>query len=353
MEYADWTADDLLEALELAGRHPAPDLIRACLSRREELTPGLLEMLRTGTDDDWAEGDPRWYRDVHAGLLLIELREAAALPIFYDIFSDEDRQDTLGEWFGQQFPKYGAAAVPWLSRLAEDTEACEWGRVQGPILLGKIAELMPEERTRVLSTVRGTLPELSPDGNFVLPEAGAEPDEEDVRRWTFAIGVLMDLQDEGSRDRVLAMYEDDLVDTEIVGDRDRYIKEIEGGGWSRSGPDPVDLVTFYEDLAARDNRWEGGFADEEFEELDELVSEFKAKTGMSDEQVADALLTMALKEELLERGVFDDDEEFVAHSVSPATHSPMPFHAETHPGRNDPCPCGSGKKYKKCHGRTA
>ncbi len=25
--------------------------------------------------------------------------------------------------------------------------------------------------------------------------------------------------------------------------------------------------------------------------------------------------------------------------------------AKTTPGRNDPCPCGSGKKYKKCHGR--
>ena len=22
-------------------------------------------------------------------------------------------------------------------------------------------------------------------------------------------------------------------------------------------------------------------------------------------------------------------------------------------GRNDPCPCGSGKKYKKCHGSSA
>jgi preprotein translocase subunit SecA len=22
-------------------------------------------------------------------------------------------------------------------------------------------------------------------------------------------------------------------------------------------------------------------------------------------------------------------------------------------GRNDPCPCGSGKKYKACHGRDA
>lgn len=28
-----------------------------------------------------------------------------------------------------------------------------------------------------------------------------------------------------------------------------------------------------------------------------------------------------------------------------------PVHVEREPGRNDPCPCGSGKKYKNCHGR--
>jgi uncharacterized protein len=27
-------------------------------------------------------------------------------------------------------------------------------------------------------------------------------------------------------------------------------------------------------------------------------------------------------------------------------------HAEPRPGRNDPCPCGSGKKFKKCCGST-
>ena len=27
------------------------------------------------------------------------------------------------------------------------------------------------------------------------------------------------------------------------------------------------------------------------------------------------------------------------------------FSVEAEPGRNEPCPCGSGKKYKKCHGR--
>jgi preprotein translocase subunit SecA len=29
----------------------------------------------------------------------------------------------------------------------------------------------------------------------------------------------------------------------------------------------------------------------------------------------------------------------------------QPIHAAPRPGRNDPCPCGSGKKYKHCHGR--
>ena len=31
---------------------------------------------------------------------------------------------------------------------------------------------------------------------------------------------------------------------------------------------------------------------------------------------------------------------------------PMPLHAEKKAGRNDPCPCGSGKKYKNCHGKN-
>ncbi len=30
---------------------------------------------------------------------------------------------------------------------------------------------------------------------------------------------------------------------------------------------------------------------------------------------------------------------------------PMPVHVEKKPRPNDPCPCGSGKKYKQCHGR--
>ncbi len=35
---------------------------------------------------------------------------------------------------------------------------------------------------------------------------------------------------------------------------------------------------------------------------------------------------------------------------SPSAKSPAPAIAQTVPGRNDRCPCGSGRKYKKCHG---
>ena len=30
----------------------------------------------------------------------------------------------------------------------------------------------------------------------------------------------------------------------------------------------------------------------------------------------------------------------------------QPMRVEKLPGRNDPCPCGSGKKFKNCHGKN-
>ena len=37
--------------------------------------------------------------------------------------------------------------------------------------------------------------------------------------------------------------------------------------------------------------------------------------------------------------------------MAPGKPANEPFRAEKKVGRNDPCPCGSGKKYKNCHGR--
>ena len=40
------------------------------------------------------------------------------------------------------------------------------------------------------------------------------------------------------------------------------------------------------------------------------------------------------------------------HSHAPPPQDPF-VHGAPKLGRNDPCSCGSGKKYKKCHGRNA
>jgi preprotein translocase subunit SecA len=37
----------------------------------------------------------------------------------------------------------------------------------------------------------------------------------------------------------------------------------------------------------------------------------------------------------------------------PEQKKAQPVRVEKKVGRNDPCPCGSGKKYKQCHGKTA
>jgi uncharacterized protein len=44
-------------------------------------------------------------------------------------------------------------------------------------------------------------------------------------------------------------------------------------------------------------------------------------------------------------GVQDLRVYWLDHAPKPPTRRVAPA-----PGRNDPCPCGSGKKYKKCHG---
>ena len=41
------------------------------------------------------------------------------------------------------------------------------------------------------------------------------------------------------------------------------------------------------------------------------------------------------------------------YQTGPAqAEAPKPVRAGAKVGRNEPCPCGSGKKYKKCHGAS-
>lgn len=47
----------------------------------------------------------------------------------------------------------------------------------------------------------------------------------------------------------------------------------------------------------------------------------------------------------------DSNQQAAANQDTREPQKQQPIHVDKLPGRNDPCPCGSGKKFKNCHGR--
>jgi uncharacterized protein len=68
------------------------------------------------------------------------------------------------------------------------------------------------------------------------------------------------------------------------------------------------------------------------------------------------LVAAATTDDELEQALLDDalfavqDLRLAWNDAAPRV---APRRVEAAPGRNDPCPCGSGRKYKKCHGAAA
>jgi preprotein translocase subunit SecA len=47
----------------------------------------------------------------------------------------------------------------------------------------------------------------------------------------------------------------------------------------------------------------------------------------------------------------DENQRAAAQHDTRAQQPRTPIMKDKLPGRNDPCPCGSGKKFKQCHGK--
>ena len=49
-----------------------------------------------------------------------------------------------------------------------------------------------------------------------------------------------------------------------------------------------------------------------------------------------------------------NEDDSVSQDAAPVAGGTQAVPSEWgHVGRNDPCPCGSGKKFKSCHGKLA
>ena len=100
-------------------------------------------------------------------------------------------------------------------------------------------------------------------------------------------------------------------------------------------------------------------------EVSRVLMNVQIQSAAEAEQVADQLEDRAeqtaggarmMHADSSELGGRDEDPEAVAlrlQEVASANPAQRPIVNGHHVGRNDPCPCGSGKKYKHCHGKLA
>lgn len=100
-------------------------------------------------------------------------------------------------------------------------------------------------------------------------------------------------------------------------------------------------------------------------EVSRVLMNVQIQSAAEAEQVADQLEDRAeqtaggarmMHADSSELGGMDEDPEAVAlrlQEVVSANPAQRPIVNGHHVGRNDPCPCGSGKKYKHCHGKLA
>jgi uncharacterized protein YchJ len=79
-----------------------------------------------------------------------------------------------------------------------------------------------------------------------------------------------------------------------------------------------------------------------------LSEDFQNYLDDLDENDADEDFLYSMDEEVDEE---KDPEEKKSYLDYIEVHTPF-VKTEQDVGRNDPCPCGSGKKYKKCHGKS-
>ena len=96
---------------------------------------------------------------------------------------------------------------------------------------------------------------------------------------------------------------------------------------------------------------------ESFQLFEQLLDNIKYETIKFLSQLkiagADELERMQQqRREQAEQANFQHDDSSALAEPAPAASSPQPATRQgPKVGRNDPCPCGSGKKYKQCHGR--
>lgn len=304
--FAQLSTQELLHKLEELGDRAPVELIKAILSRGQELVLPLGKILQEKRY--WEASDDTRWMPVHAVKLLGIIADPQALPQLINALVLADEMDN--DWIMEDLPTvFGRIGPPAIEPLIEFIQAhrgdseFQWPRIDAADGLVAIAIHHQRERERVLPYLH----ELLSEG-------------EDMEFLGFVAIYLLDLNDPSSFPVLEEAFNKGLIDEEFVRREDSQ-QNREGPNEEAFARYDKDLMEFYapENIAERQAQWEKEQSEEESlaahrreEREKSITNEFKR-------------LEIALK--LGERKIL------------------LPIKKV---GRNEPCPCRSGKKFKKC-----
>jgi hypothetical protein len=304
------TVPEILKELEpYTGRFPM-EAVKAAIEQREAITPELLRVLEAVAENPSGFATAQDYMlHLFALFLLAQFREKRAYPLIVKIFSapGETPHELAGETVTDGLDRilasvYDGNPAP-LCGLVESEEVDEYVRaaaIDAFLVLERTGQ-MP--RAEVIEYYRSLF-----HGKLQRTNSFA---------WDGLVGAVTDLPAPQVLEDVRQAYAEGLVDSSVADLASTERNIVAQKPWRR---EKCDLITD----AIAEMEWWAAFHPEESQ-----------PEGLPTPPEAQAPVPPP-----------------PAPAPSPESYvAPKPFVRQPKIGRNDRCPCGSGKKYKKCCGK--
>jgi hypothetical protein len=315
--------------------------LREVQRRRDEFVPHLVGLLRRATErtrqGEEIDGNGHFF----AMLLLAEFGAVEALPAIVEAISLPDDGpdalfgDTITDGLEQILARFAGPDAELLDRVIADRSVVEYVRnaaIQAYVLLVRDGQFTCGDAVRRLQGHLRAATAVADDADDWF----ADPSNMVV---TWLINGLCDLDTQPALDDIREAYDRDLVDRFVVSmdNVERTIAEGEAGLRGRLSKLPPSGIP---DTVAELEGW-AAYAPND-EPHDEPAGPWSLD-DLSEDEFA-GLWNQAKRDVVREYAPQDAPDPYAPETVAPIRNEGPKV------GRNDPCPCGSGKKYKKCCG---
>ncbi|MCI0390709.1 MAG: DUF1186 domain-containing protein [Acidobacteria bacterium] len=319
-DHIDLSIEDIMEVLIYDDGIFPHRALRQAVVKKDEITPHLLKALERALDDPEEVKDSEDDSYIYAMFLLAQFREKHAYPLIIKLASQapEMVDDLIGDVPTEDLANILASVslgdTGLVAELAANKEAEEFARAAAIRSWLPLVVSGEKSREEAMAYYKS------------LFEGGLEDRNEVV--WSELVDAANDLYPEEVYDHIKKAYADGLVDEYIVDPE--WVDEQMALGKDVVLADLPDLNHLVEDVTIEMRSW---FQNREYgDELDEDEDWYDEEDWDEEEDEEDW------------------DRRRLAALNGNNFASPAPYIAPEKIGRNDPCPCGSGKKYKKCCG---